>query len=379
MSIFTNKDKAITFYTGYMEKIRKEFPILSQYIYANTAASGILYDSLLDWRQEHDLDFLIGGSVMKMKHLALITETRRTVGSFFGCRTENVALVPNFSLGLNTLLEGLEKTHKVLLLENDYPSVNWPFESRGFSISFLKIEADLELQISEKVKKEKITVLALSLVQWLNGVKIDLDFLRNLKREHPELLIIADGTQYCGTESFVFEESGIDVLGASSYKWLLGGYGNGFFLFKDGLEAKFAVKATGFNAANGNVLGKDNIRISKLLEPGHLDTFNFGSLKFSLDFFSKIGMDKITEQNKLLSVKAKKSLEDLDLLDKTVVSRKSHGNIFNIKGGEALYQHLTSNNVICSQRGGGIRLSFHFYNTEKEVDSIVRILKSTRG
>ena len=42
-----------------MQKIIKEFPILDQNIYANTAAYGIMYDGLLDWRQEHDLDYLI--------------------------------------------------------------------------------------------------------------------------------------------------------------------------------------------------------------------------------------------------------------------------------------------------------------------------------
>ena len=44
-----------------MEKLRKQFPLLSQSIYANTAASGLMYDDLLAWRQEHDLDYLIGG------------------------------------------------------------------------------------------------------------------------------------------------------------------------------------------------------------------------------------------------------------------------------------------------------------------------------
>ena len=358
-----------------MENIRKEFPILNQYIYADTAASGLLYDSLLDWRQEHDLDFLIGGSSMKMKSLSIVTETRKTVGNFFGCKQENVALVPNFSLGLNLLLDGLHKEQKVLLLENDYPSVNWPFESRSFAIFYVKITSNVEELILEKVKKEKISVLALSLVQWLNGIKIDLDFIQNLKRECPELLIIADGTQYCGTEVFNFEESGIDVLGTSSYKWLLGGYGNGFFLLKEGLQERFSVKSTGFNTAGGDVLSKEQIRLSKRLEPGHLDSFNFGSLKFSLDFFSKIGIDKITQQNKLLSIKAKEELGQLGLLEDVVMKRKDHGTIFNIKGDEALFQRLKSNGVLCSQRGGGIRLSFHFYNTEKEINSIVRILK----
>lgn len=358
-----------------MEKIRKEFPILDQYIYANTAASGLLYDGLLDWRQEHDLDFLIGGSMFKAKGLALLSNTRKTVGRFMGCDTENVALVPNFSLGMNMLLEGLDKNNRVLLLENDYPSVNWPFESRGFPISYLTVDADLEIRIAEKVAKEKMTVLALSLVQWLNGVRIDLDFLRGLKQEHPDLLIIADGTQFCGTENFNFDTSGIDVLGASAYKWMLGGYGCGFFLVKNEAQSRFTIKSTGLHSVNNDASGKAAIPFCKLLEPGHLDTFNFGSLQFSLDFLGRIGMDTIEAQLGTLSNKAKNGFADLGLLDETVVHRKRHSTIFNVRGTNALFQYLTKNNVICSQRGEGIRFGFHFYNTEKDIDAIMRLLK----
>ena len=92
-----------------MQKIIKQFPVLSQYVYANTAASGLLYDDLLDWRQEHDLDFLIEGSIMKAKSHKLLGNTRKTVGQFFGCDPSNVALIPNFSIGINLLLEGLPK------------------------------------------------------------------------------------------------------------------------------------------------------------------------------------------------------------------------------------------------------------------------------
>ena len=360
-----------------MQKFIKQFPVLSQYTYVNTATSGLLYDGLLDWRQEHDLDFLIGGSTMKMEGHRLISETRNSVGKFFGCKTDNVALVPNFSIGLNLLLEGLEPKGKVLLLEGDYPSLNWPFESRGHATYFLKVTDALEENIYDRIKLDNINVLALSLVQWLNGIKVDLGFLRNLKKDFPDLLIIGDGTQFLGTESFNFEDSGIDVLGASSYKWLLGGYGNGFMMFADDVPVKFKVKATGFNAAGGDIEGREKVSFSKQFEPGHLDTFNFGSLNYSLGFLNEVGMDIISEQFKKLALKAKGELENLGLLEESVVKRKVHSSIFNIQGNKDLFAKFMEHDVVCAQRGNGIRLSFHFYNTENEIDKIIGILKSS--
>ena len=190
-----------------MEKIRKEFPVLRKSVYVNTPVYGLLYDSLVDWRQEHDLDMLLHGSDMREKSMKILSDTRKTVGTFFKCKTENIALANNFSTGLNILLEGLDANKKVLLLENDYPSVNWPFEDRKFDISYVKTNADVEHQIRETVRSKNIDVLAISLVQWLNGLFIDLEFIKALKKECPDLMIIADGTQFCGVADFSFENS----------------------------------------------------------------------------------------------------------------------------------------------------------------------------
>ncbi len=359
-----------------MQKIIKDFPILNQYIYANTAAYGIMYDSLLDWRQEHDLDYLLGGSNFKIKGLKLIEETRKTVGAFFNCKTENVALVQNVSLGFNILLEGLDKKNKVLLLESDFPSLNWPFESRGFEVSFVSSDNGiLEDNIYSTIKNKGITVLAVSVVQWLNGIKIDLNFFKKLKTDFPNLLIIADGTQYCGTETFDFDNSCIDVLGASAYKWLLAGSGNGFMLFKEEVKKHFNLHTIGFNSSGGIIENQNNFNFIKHFEPGHLDTLSFGSLKWSLDYFTTIGKDKIETTIKELGNYAFKEFSKLNLLDGAVVNRTSHSTIFNIKGGQKLFDALANNNIICSQRGGGIRFSFHFYNTVKNIKNVIDVIK----
>ncbi|WP_291867106.1 aminotransferase class V-fold PLP-dependent enzyme [Maribacter sp.] len=361
-----------------MDKLRSKFPVLRQYIYANTAALGLFSDDLLDWRQEHDLDFLLGGSSMRTESLKIIQNTRDSVAAMFHCKGRDVALVPNFSLGINMLLNHLEKETKVLLLENDYPSVSWPFDTREFNVIKIPISEQLEKDIEETVAKEKVQVLALSIVQWINGVKIDLDFLKRLKANNPNLLIIADGTQFCGTTDFNFEESGIDVLGASAYKWLFSGYGNGFMLFKESVKTKFNIPVIGFYAAGADEEQKNNIPFARKFEPGHLSCLVFGSLNFSIEFMMKIGMDKIEKKIHDLSVIAKEEFVKLGLLEDLVAKRNIHSSIFCIKGNDKLFQHLTDNDVVCSQRGDGIRLGFHFYNTEKDIRDIVKIIKSAK-
>ncbi|MDC6365766.1 MULTISPECIES: aminotransferase class V-fold PLP-dependent enzyme [Flavobacteriaceae] len=359
-----------------MENLRKKFPVLNQCIYANTAATGLLNEDLMEWRQGHDLDYLIGGSTMKMKSFEKIPEIREVIGSFFKCKAENVALVPNFSFGFNTLLEGLPKNQHILLLKDDYPSLNWPFETRNFNREYVEINEHFEKNIIEKVKTGKFDVLALSVVQWINGIKISLDFLKDLKKDYPNLTIIVDGTQFCGTEPFNFEDSGIDILLASSYKWLLAGFGNGFALVKDEVKERFDLKCIGNGSVDRDASKRNNIPFCKHLEPGHLDTLNFGSLRFSLEFLDSIGVNHIKAQLDKLGQKAKAELSALGLLEQKVVNRAQHSTIFNIKGDQQLFKKLSDEDIVCSMRGDGIRLSFHFYNTEDEIDAIVKILHS---
>ncbi len=359
-----------------MQKTRKGYPILNKYIYANTAACGIMYNDLLDWRRTYDKKFLMLGSNYRIKELELIEGARIAIASFFDCERENVSLVPNFSIGINSLLDGLDKKHIVLLLEDDYPSLNWPFDSKGFTSVYAKVDENLEQNIYKQIKDNGVTVLALSLIQWVNGIKIDIDFLERLKKEFPNLLIIADGTQFCGTVNFSFQSSGIDVLIASAYKWLLAGRGSGFLLFKSSVVSNFSMNTIGFSGVCNVKEARNKISFNKRFEPGHLDGLTFGSLKFSLEYLMSIGIDNIEKRNKDIGVFAKKEFEKLNLLEKAVVRRENHSTIFNIKGGKEIFTSLENHNIICSLRGNGIRLSFHFYNSIDDVKQIVKVVRN---
>lgn len=359
-----------------MEELRRQFPVLHNQIYVNTPVFGPMYEGLYDWRKQRDNDILLHATELEKKRGHLLNDTRKTISNFFDCKEENVALINNFSTGMNFLLEGLPKSSKILVLEKDYASVNWPFERREFQMNYATIDENTEENIADIIDKEKITVFAFAMVHWQNGIKIDLDFIKQLKSKYPDLLIIADGTQFVGTQEFSFENSGIDVLAASGYKWLLGGYGNGFMLFSDFVEQVVSIKSIGDNTASVTLKFEGTIPFAKYFEPGHLSGHSFGSLQFSLNFLREIGMSKITAQNLKLSQKAKQVFEGMNLLEPKVTPRKSHSTIYNIKGDDALFQHLMSAGVMCAKRGNGIRFGFHFYNTEEEIDQIVEIIKA---
>ncbi len=356
-----------------MENFKKQFPVLTQYTYLDTATSGLLSEKLLEFRQDHDLDFLISGSILKEKQGEMLAEVREAVGELFGCAPERVALTPNFSYGFNILMEGVEAGQKVLLLENDYPSVNWAVESRKFRTCYAAIDENLENNILEAVSKHRPHIFTFSLVQYINGIKIAPDFLHTLKKEYPEMLLFADGTQSCGTEVFTFDASPLDVLGASTYKWMNAGYGNAFFLFKPKMEDKIAPASLGFNSLQGKYKPHEGSLIGKF-EPGHQDTLNFGSLLHAIRLIRQTGLAVIQEQVSSLAREAKAAFEEEGLLEPAVRKRDLHSSIFNLKGDDKLFRRLRDSKIICSQRGEGIRVGFHYFNTSEDLHTLLKAI-----
>lgn len=355
-----------------MKNFSKLFPVLKQYTYLNTAASGLLSTPVLEWRQEHDLDFLVMGSKLTDQQGKVLSSVREKVGKLFSCAANRVALTPNFSYGMNTLVEGIT-SKKVLLLKEDYPSVLWPFTSRNFEVSYTDIDANLEENVRSAFAKAQPDIFAFSMVQWLNGIKINQEFLRQLKTDYPDTLLIADGTQYMGTEVFDFDNSPFDVIGASTYKWMNAGYGNAIFLFKEEVAHKIALKTTGFNSIQGKYKPHEGSFLGHF-EPGHQDSLNFGSLGVAIDLIHQIGMSTIQEHIEAIAKKAKSAFTERGLLDEAVVNRSVHSSIFNLKGDQSLVQRLDDNNIICVARGAGVRVSFQYYNTEKDLQLLLDVL-----
>lgn len=356
-----------------MKNFSKLFPVLKQYTYLNTAAAGLLSTPVLEWRQEHDLDFLVMGSKLKDQQGKVLSGVREKVGKLFSCAPNRVALTPNFSYGMNTLLEGIAPSKKVLLLKDDYPSVIWPFTARDFKVSYTQIDENLEDNVKSAFAKAQPDIFAFSMVQWLNGIKISHDFLRQLKADYPDTLLIADGTQYMGTEVFDFDNSPFDVIGASTYKWMNAGYGNAFFLFKEEVAQIIAPRTTGFNSFQGKYKPQEGNFLGHF-EPGHQDTLNFGSLGAAIDLISQLKMSNIQERIEDISQKAKAAFAKRGLLEEAVVNRSLHSSIFNLKGDQSLVQHLDENDIICVARGSGVRVSFQYFNTEKDLQQLLDIL-----
>lgn len=348
------------------------FPVLKKYTYVNTAYSGLLSVDMAAWRAAHDKEFVEGGSKFRQENAGLIDKLRSNISFLFGAKEENTFLVPNFSTGFTILLNGLDKGHRFLLLREDYPSIIVPVTNMGFDHYEVAIDEKMEEHILNAIEKFNPTIFAFSMVQYISGLRMNGAFIKKIKAAYPDLLLISDGTQFTGTTVFNFLSSGLDALMGSGYKWLLGGYGNGYVFLSDQMnEALYRGVKNKETAASSS--GNKN-HLSVYFEPGHLDTLSYGTLDQGLNYLQSLGMDYIEKTNHELCQTARKAFHSMGLIPDWMYQRSEQSTIINLPFGTKTIDQLNAASILGSKRGAGLRVSFHFYNNMEDLNRFLEVV-----
>jgi selenocysteine lyase/cysteine desulfurase len=354
-------------------EIRKQFPVLNNYTYLNTASSGIISEDIFQHRREHDDQFLQKASIFRDRYLKNVWRIKKSIESVFSCPAERIGLIPNYSWSVNALAESLDVKNKILTVLNEYPSVVEPFRNRGFKIDLVQGPGDNLDTLCSQIKEKKPQILLVSAVQWTTGNYITEQEFKTIKNLFPELLIVVDGTQSVGTTPMNFEDSGIDALITSGYKWLGAGYGNGFIMMSQQLVDSIQLKIIGNNTIMDRFFTKRN-NIGQLWEPGHIDTLNFTTLQKAIEELHKVGLDKIENQIRKLALTLKTGLVQSGYLPASHLGGNKHSGIVLLPGTFEIVRKLKAQDIIVSFRDG-IRVSYHYYNTKEDV---IRFLDAFR-
>lgn len=352
------------------------FPILDKVSYLNTAQNGLIPSHVQEWRMSYLHDQFQSPHTFRSDIIEELSGVRNGLATHFGTDVENIALIPNFSIGANAIFESMPKGQNVLILQRDYPSLTLPVRTRDFKVTELPYIQISEAGIADAIRKHQINVLAVSMTQWLDGFFLSSTFFNKLKEEFPDLIIVADGTQTLGTLPFDFTNSGIDILISSAYKWLSAGYGCGFIFVAPHMIDQLNIKYLGNNTMMTRQLTGVNHNMQQF-EPGHIDYLPFGTLQRSIDFMASIGFEEIQKRISKVSLHLKHSLVQLGYLAPQSLVGGIHRNIVHFLGSESLVKFLAAHGVYVSYREG-VRISIHYFNTEADVNRLIAAIKVFR-
>jgi len=372
------------------EKRRTAFPICKNRIFmahaAVTALPRIVADAIIRFTEESAANFENFAVLLKS-----IQEARASAASLIGSSPEEIALIGPTSLGLSLFANGInwQRGDEVICYLDDYPANVYPWlnlRSRGVTVRLLQ-PAKIGVLTPELIAEaltSRTRLVALASCSFVSGYRIDLHAIGKMLREK-EILFSVDAIQTLGAFPTTVEY--VDFLSADAHKWMLGPLAIGivyvrkecFDLCRPTLLGSWNVKAPGF-------IAQEEIEFqptAQRYEPGAMNVMGIFGMKAAIDMLLEIGITSVADRILTISARLAGGLQSLGFtLLGPAAGPNASGIVTVSRPGtdmESLFERLTVASIICSSRQDRqglhyIRFSPHFYNTEAEVDEVLKVM-----
>ncbi|MGE4477005.1 MAG: aminotransferase class V-fold PLP-dependent enzyme [Stutzerimonas sp.] len=304
----------------------------------------------------------------------------------------DVALVKNTSEALSFVAFGLDwrAGDQIVISDEEFPSnrVVWEaLQPQGVEVIQVSLagadpEADLLAACTPRTR-----LLAISAVQYASGIRLDLDRLGHGCEQRGVLLCI-DAIQQLGALPFDVQQSRCAFAMADGHKWMLGPEGLGVFYCRSDLRPQLKLHEYGWHmlehAGDYDRSDWQPARSARRFECGSPNMLGAVALEASLSLLEEVGMHQVAaslnERMEWLRA-GLRQLPGIELLSPAQPERSAGIVTFRLAGSanQALFEQLKAEQVVCALRGGGIRLSPHFYTPAGVIDDTLALLRSLAG
>ena len=318
---------------------------------------------------------------------------RISLAELLGANPDNITHSSSSSDTVNIVANGypFKKGDHVASINGDYPSNVLPWmraaETRGIHFDLLDYDDSWPYPTAKWLEQKlhpQTKIFNISHIQFDTGRKIDLvEIGEMLKRKG--IMFVVDVTQSLGGMEVTAQELElIDVLTCSSYKWMLGPYGHAFAYFSDR-----TIETIEHHTGNWTVSPNSRV-VYNLLDyttktlPGARkydrgqasNMLAMSCLEGGLEFLSEVGLKRIRQTNARLR---DFFLENYPKDKYELRIPKDHmGNIVSLRAKNLdpidLERELKFRNVDVSIRQGHVRLSFHIFNHQEQVETLIETM-----
>jgi selenocysteine lyase/cysteine desulfurase len=368
------------------------FPVTANLIHLNHAAVGpwprVTADAVRAFAEENALQ----GSLDYTKWIETEQRLREQLGALLNAASvSEIAFVQNTSEGLSIVATGIDwrEGDNVVGIRQEFPSNRFPWlalRQRGVEFRQLDLaccDDDPETALMAMCD-EKTRLVTVSAVQYATGFRMDLERLGQYCRSSGILFCI-DAIQQAGAIPLDLQKVKADFATADGHKWLLAPEGLGFFYIREQLLDQLTLTrhgwhmvqemsdyaATDFSPAAG----------ARRFECGSLNMLGIQALSASVGLLLDVGLESVWESISRRVDLLRTGLEGMrgiDLLSDCSPGRRSGILTFRLSRQDCgeLFSSLQAAGVFCALRGGGIRLSPHFYTPLEQIESTVSLIEN---
>jgi cysteine desulfurase/selenocysteine lyase len=362
---------------------RDQFPVTERLIYLNHAAGAPLPRPTAAAMQEFAQDALDFGSLHYDQWMDTYEQLRVAAARLIGADRREIALVKNTSEGIATVAMGMawHPGDRVVAFREEFPSNYYPWlrlEEHRVSVDWLSVTDPLD-SIDRACQGAKL--LAISFVQYLSGLRSDLNAIGEICHRHGCFFLV-DAIQGLGAFPLNVRTAHIDALAADGHKWMLGPEGCGIlYIRRERQDSVFPTEFGWTNVAGYNDYASRDLTLrpdAGRYECGTLNTIGCYGLRASLEFLLEVGVERIAPAVRALAdqLAAGAQRKGYQLLgDRT--TENSAGIIAVHKPGmdsRQVVHELKERGIIAAPRQGWVRFSPHFYISPKDIERVVEAL-----
>ncbi|MBM3999486.1 MAG: aminotransferase class V-fold PLP-dependent enzyme [Planctomycetes bacterium] len=215
-----------------MAGFRRQMPVTRRWTYLDHAAVSPLPAPTRAAMDAMLADFSEQGDVGWSGWAERVEAVRRSAAALIGSTPEELAFVPNTTMGISFVAEGFpfRAGDNVVTLANEFPSNAYPWmhlADRGVETRRVPVdETGVDLGKVSELCDGRTRLIAVSWVGYATGFRIDLDRMAAFAHERGARLFV-DAIQGLGLFPIDVSRTPIDYLAADGHKWMLGPEGAG--------------------------------------------------------------------------------------------------------------------------------------------------------
>jgi selenocysteine lyase/cysteine desulfurase len=369
-----------------VQHYRSQFPVTESLIYMNHAAVAPIS------RRVHDamVGLLDEAQQFGAEHWQNWMETyggvRRSLAQLINAEPGEIAFAKNTSEGISTFANGLDwrPGDEVVSIESEFPAnfyVWKALEKRGV---VLRLVPEEKGRVTQKSILSALTsrtrVVTVSFVQYISGFRLDLENLGQACAAHGCLLFV-DAIQGLGAFPVDVRKANIAGLAADSHKWMLGPEGSALLFVNRQVMEKITPSEIGWTTvrhwsdfSSRDLSWRDDAR---RYECGTLNTVGVYGQGAAVNLLLEIGVANIAERVLDLTDRLRGGLLARGHSVFGPRAREEASGIVSFVprqgGAESLLEWFLTHRVQVAARGGMVRISPHFYNTEEEIDRVLEL------
>ena len=307
---------------------------------------------------------------------------------------EDIGLLKNTSEALSVVAFGIDwrPGDEVLISDQEFPSNRIVWEAlapRGVQVRVVSLDGSDPEQDLLDACGPRTRLLSISAVQYASGLRLDLPRLGQGLRQRGVLYCI-DAIQHLGALPFDVQAYDCDFAMADGHKWLLGPEGLAVFYCRAERREQLQLQQFGWHMVEqlGDYQRQDwqPAHSARRFECGSPNMLGAVTLEASLSLLEEIGMAQVArqlEQRMDYLQQGLQAIPGLHLHSPLHPERRAGILNFTLQGWDnaSLFEQLRQQQVVCAQRGAGIRLSPHFYTPVEVLDDTLALLRqwASRG